>query len=49
MKKKRIVIALGHEALGRTLPEQHAAARRTAKAAADFIREDFQVVITHSN
>ena len=48
MKKKRIVIALGHEALGSTLPEQQAAAR-TAKAVADFIREDYQVVITHSN
>lgn len=49
MKKKRIVIALGHEALGSTLPEQQAAAERTAKAVADFIREDYQVVITHSN
>ena len=49
MKKKRIVIALGHEALGSTLPEQQKAAARTAKAVADFIREDYQVFITHSN
>ena len=28
MKKKRIVIALGHEALGSTLPEQQKAAAR---------------------
>ena len=49
MKKKRIVIALGHETLGSTLPEQQKAAARTAKAVADFIREDYQVVITHSN
>ena len=49
MKKKRIVIAVGHEALGSTLPEQQKAAARTAKAVADFIREDYQVVITHSN
>ena len=49
MKKKRIVIALGHEALGSTLQEQQKAAARTAKAVADFIREDYQVVITHSN
>lgn len=49
MKKKRIVIALGNEALGSTLPEQQKAAARTAKAVADFIREDYQVVITHSN
>lgn len=49
MKKKRIVIALGHEALGSTLPEQQAAAAKTARAVAEFIREDYQVVITHSN
>ncbi|MEE1101659.1 MAG: carbamate kinase [Agathobacter sp.] len=49
MKKKKIVIALGHEALGTTLPEQQAATKRTAKAVADFIRDDYQVIITHSN
>lgn len=49
MKKKKIVIALGHEALGSTLPQQQEAAQRTAKAVADFIRDDYQVVITHSN
>ena len=32
MKKKRIVIALGHEALGTTLPEQKKATKLTAKA-----------------
>ena len=49
MKKKKIVLALGHEALGTTLPEQQEATRRTAKAVADFIRDDYEVVITHSN
>ena len=49
MKKRKIVIALGHEALGTTLPEQKTATRRTAKAVAELIREDAQVVITHSN
>ena len=49
MKKKKIVIALGHEALGDTLPKQQEAARCTAKAVADFSRDDYQVVITHSN
>ena len=49
MKKKKIVIALGHEALGTTLPEQQEATKRTAKAVADFIRDDYEVVITHSN
>lgn len=49
MKKKKIVIALGHEALGTTLPEQQEATKHTAKAVAEFIRDDYQVVVTHSN
>lgn len=49
MKKKRIVIALGHEALGTTLPQQQLAARKTAKEIAGLICEDYQIVITHSN
>jgi len=49
MKKKRIVIALGHDALGTTLPEQQVACEKTAKAVCDFIAQDYQVVITHSN
>ncbi len=49
MKKRKIVIALGHEALGTTLPEQKAATERTAQAVADLISEDARVIITHSN
>ena len=49
MKKKRIVIALGHEALGTTLPEQKKATKLTAKAIGDYIKDKYQVVITHSN
>lgn len=49
MRKKKIVIALGHDALGTTLPEQKSATKRTAKAVADFIKDDYQVVISHSN
>ena len=49
MKKKRIAIALGHDALGTTLPEQKEATCRAAKAIADLIQDDCQVVITHSN
>jgi len=49
MRKKKIVIALGHDALGTTLPEQKEATVRTARAVADLIAEDYQVVITHSN
>lgn len=49
MRKKKIVIALGHHALGTTLPEQKAAAAKTAEAIAGFIKDDYQVVITHGN
>ncbi len=49
MKKKKIVIALGHHALGTTLPEQKVAAARTARAVAGFIKDDYQAVITHGN
>lgn len=47
--KKKIVIALGHDALGTTLPEQQLATKRAAKAAAEFIVRGMEVVITHSN
>ena len=49
MRKKKIVIALGHDALGTTLPEPKLATKRTAKAVVDFIKDDYQVVISHSN
>lgn len=49
MAKKKIVIALGHRALGTTLPEQKAATERSAKALADVIQAGANVVITHSN
>ena len=38
-KKKRIVIALGGNALGNTLPEQMKAVKITAKAIVDLIEE----------
>ena len=49
MSKKRIVIALGHDALGTTVEEQWQATKRTAVAVAEFIKQDYQVVISHSN
>ena len=49
MKHKRIVIALGHNALGTTLPEQREAAAGTARAVAEFAAADYEIVITHSN
>ena len=46
---KRIVIALGGNALGNNLPEQMAAAKHTAKAIVDLIQEGHQVVVAHGN
>ena len=47
--KKRVVVALGHRALGTTLPEQKVAVKHTAKCIADLIEEGYQVAITNSN
>lgn len=49
MAKKRIVMALGHNALGTNLPEQKEAAAKTSKIIADFIQDGWQVAIVHSN
>lgn len=49
MAKKRIVMALGHNALGTNLPEQKTAVAETAKVIADFIQAGWQVALTHSN
>lgn len=46
---KRIVVALGGNALGNNLPEQMAAVKITAKAIADLIEEGHQVVVSHGN
>ena len=48
-RKKRIVIALGGNALGNTLPEQMAAVKITAKAIVDLIEEGCEVVVAHGN
>lgn len=47
--KKRVVVALGHRALGTTLPEQKEAVKKTSKVIADLIEDGYQVAITHSN
>lgn len=49
MSKKKVVVSLGHEALGYTTSEQWDAVRVTAKALADLVEEDWQLTITHSN
>lgn len=49
MEKKTVVVALGHRALGTTLPEQKIATKEAAKAIADLVEGGAQVVISHSN
>ena len=49
MSKKKVVVALGHRALGTTMPEQYKATRNTAKAIADLVEAGADVVISHSN
>jgi len=46
---KRIVIALGGNALGNTLPEQAEAVKITAKAIVDLIEDGNQVLVAHGN
>ena len=49
MRKKRMVIALGHKDLGFTLPELKEATQRTAVMIGDFIEEGYQVALVFSN
>ena len=46
---RRIVVALGGNALGANLPEQMAAVKTTSKAIVDLIEEGNEVVIVHGN
>ena len=46
---KRIVLALGGNALGNNLPEQMIAVKKTASAIADLIEEGNEIVIAHGN
>jgi len=49
MNKKRIVIALGGNALGETLHEQMAAIQKTSRYIAALAGEGHEIVITHGN
>ncbi len=49
MEKKKVVIALGHRAMGTTLPEQQTAVKSTAKKIVSLVREGAELVITHGN
>lgn len=46
---KKIVIALGGNALGTSLAEQMTAVKETSKAIADLIESGHEVVVTHGN
>lgn len=45
----KIVVALGRNAFGDTLPEQQERVQKAAAAIADLVEEKYEVVITHSN
>ncbi|MCM1213491.1 MAG: carbamate kinase [Lachnospiraceae bacterium] len=49
MDKKKVVVSLGHEALGYTTEAQRDAVIKTARALADLVEADRQLTITHSN
>lgn len=49
MSDKTVVVALGHTALGTTLPEQKEATKKSAKAIADLVEQGLRIVISHSN
>lgn len=49
MSKKKVVVSLGHDALGYTTLAQWDAVKVTARALADLVEEDYQLTITHSN
>ncbi|MCM1273220.1 MAG: carbamate kinase [Clostridium sp.] len=49
MEKKKVVIALGHRAMGTTLPEQKVATKNTAKKIVSLVKEGAELVITHGN
>ena len=49
MQNKKVVVALGHSAFGKTFPEQQEAIKNAAVAIADLVEAKYDVVITHSN
>jgi len=46
---KRLVIALGGNALGKTLPEQMKAVKLTAIAIADLVEDGHEIILSHGN
>ena len=49
MSKKRIVVALGGNALGNNVEEQLALVKKTASAIVDLIENGYDVIVSHGN
>lgn len=49
MENRKVVVAIGRNALGDTFPEQKENVKNAAKAIADLVEAKYEVVITHSN
>lgn len=47
--KRKVVVSLGHQALGYTTLEQRDAVQITSRALADLVEAGYQLTITHSN
>ena len=49
MGKKKVVIALGGNALGKDIEEQKAAVANTAKVIVDLAQQGLDIIVTHGN
>lgn len=49
MKKKRVVIALGGNALGKNIEEQKKAVAVTARVIVDLVEQGMELIVTHGN
>ena len=49
MEKKKVVIALGGNALGKDVEEQKEAVAKTAKVIVDLAQQGLDIIVTHSN
>lgn len=49
MEKKKVVIALGGNALGKDIEEQKEAVAKTAKVIVDFAEQGLDIIVTHGN
>ena len=48
-EKKLIVVALGRNAFGKTIPKQKENVRLAAEKIADIVLEGYRVVVSHGN